>query len=89
MSKIYESLSREGIIRELSRCNLVHVNDDSPTSDYSDHFCISTMKLIESLETKVERMRNNGNCSLAFSDNCPFYAYNQTNCPCIKWKLKE
>lgn len=44
---------------------------------------------LEAERAKVRKMRNSGNCSLAFTDSCPFYAYNQTNCPCIKWKLKE
>lgn len=46
-------------------------------------------KELEQERVKVRKMRNSGNCSLVFTDSCPFYAYNQTNCPCIKWKLKE
>lgn len=45
---------------------------------------------LEAERAKVERMRNSGNCSLAFTDSCPFYAYNQTNCPCLNLSsLKE
>lgn len=99
MSKIFESLSKEEIIRELSRFNLTYVNDTDIAQDYSAHFCISTMKVIESLgkeleaeRAKVEKTKCCENCA----HRCFKYDYikdhllNTKDCTDFsKWKLKE